>query len=718
MALKKNRFLRIPAVLPLRTKGLYQEVPSHDLGSATSGTPFSDASPFGSPPFTPISWRGPKSRWRKGLRRLTVRRAFGFSAALALIVFLIVNGVQRRSRRIEREEAEEREKNRPKYHWEHFPRLNGYYNGVRSLIKLSRWLPEQEANSQTNITIHDHVPMNPVMADPYHFSSAKYLEDHHPVNPCYLDDANQIPAPEVFAFPGVPDNMTEPYWGSYDEINVTPDLCWERFGRLGPYGYSYTKSQGGLDLSKNSDYTGTDKILDLFDPVDYRVVDWGKAQKTCFEKNKHRFDAPPKPTTNDQAPKKQQTRTAYVLRTWTGYRYDDIQLLSLRAMINELSLKSGGEYDVHLLVHVKDESIPIWASDEIYQDTLRKHVPKEFWGIATLWSVPLMRLYYPGFTSKDETFDSPSGGDIYGVYRSAHFPLQWFSQQHQEYDFVWNWEMDVRYTGHYYEFHNGVGEWADRQPRKLLWERSQRFWIPALHGSFENFTNMVEKEVKESGEAPVWGPVKFPTSGKEQIPSPNGTEPPTSFDEDNYEWGVGEPADLITFNPYFDPSKTNWVFRNDVTGYNKSLEIPPRRSAIITIARMSRRLLNTMHQETYHTHHSMFAEMFPPTVAFHHGLKAVYAPHPVYFDRKWPLDTMDVTFNHPDSPTASPFGWGEHNMLGGSFYYNSGFSGALWRRWLGAVENGEGGRKFEEDNSGRMCLRPLLHHPIKWEKVE
>ncbi|KAK6063898.1 hypothetical protein SCUP234_13220 [Seiridium cupressi] len=713
--MRKSRFLRIPSVLPLRTKGLYQEVPPHDLGSS-GGTPYTDASPFGSPLLTPTARRGPKPRWHKGFRRLSVKRVVGVCAAILLVVFLIVGGVQRRQRRIEEEEARERERNRPKYHWEQFPRLNGYYNGVRTLVKKPHWLPEQEATSQTNVTIHDDVPMNPVMADPYHFSSQKYLQEHHPVNTCYLDDAGKIPAPDVFAFPGIPANMSEPYWGTYENLKLTPNLCWERFGRMGPYGYSYDKSEGGLGLSKNSAHADTDKILDLFDKVDYRKVNWGNAQRNCFEKNKQRFDPASKPTT-DEPPKKQLPRTAFVLRTWTGYRYDDIQLLSLRAMINELSLKSGGEYDVHLLVHVKDESIPIWASEEIYQEVLQKNVPKEFWGIATLWSVPLMRLYYPGFVPTEESFENMSGGDIYGVYRSAHFALQWFSQNHQEYDFVWNWEMDVRYTGHYYEFHNGAGQWADAQPRKLLWERSQRFWIPALHGSWEDFTEMVEKEVKESGEKPIWGPLDFPTTGLGKIPSPNGTEPPTSFEKDNYQWGVGEPADLIVFDPYFDPAKTNWPFRLDVTGYNKTLAPPPRRTAIITIARLSKRMLNVMHEETYRTKHSMFPEMFPPSVALHHGLKAVYAPHPVYFDRKWPLDVMDRTFNHPQAPHESPFGWGEHNMLGGSFYYNSGFSGALWRRWLGAVENGEGGREYEEKHSGRMCLRGSLHHPIKWEKV-
>jgi hypothetical protein len=595
--------------------------------------------------------------------------------------------------------------------------LNGFYTGVRSLVKVSDWLPEQKATIETKITVHDTVPMDPITADPYHFDTPRYLEEHHPVNACFLDEEERIPAPDVYAYPGIPANMTAPYWGSYEALKLSPDICWERFGRFGPYGYSYNPAEGGLGLSNNSVRTGADKVLDKFDNVDYRKVKWGEAQKRCLEKNKHRFEPADKPTT-DEPPKQQVPRTAFVLRTWTGYNYDNIQLLSLRAMVNELSLKSGGEYDVHLLVHVKDDTIPIWASEKIYRETLEKNVPKEFWDISTLWSVQLMRLYYPGPFAKEDNFENHSGGDVHGVYRSAHFALQWFSQQHREYDFVWNWEMDVRYTGHYYEFHNGVSKWAEMQPRKLLWERSSRFWIPSLHGSWENFTRMVEKETMEGDEAPIWGPVKFPTTGLGMLPAPNSTIPPTPFDKDNYEWGVGEPADLIVFDPLFDPSKTNWGFRLDVTGYDTSLDPPPRRTAIITIARLSRRLLDVMHEETYLMRHTMFPEMWPPSVALHHGMKAVYAPHPVYFDRKWPIDVMDVTFNRPDKPSASPFGWGEHNMQGGSFYYNAGFSGALWRRWLGAMENGEGGRDFEEKTSGRMCLRALLHHPIKWERTE
>jgi hypothetical protein len=493
-------------------------------------------------------------------------------------------------------------------------------------------------------------------------------------------------------------------------------VCWERFGRFGPYGYGYEREEGGLGLAEKSEKVGSGKVWKQQGKIDYRNINWGEAQQRCYEKNKKRFENETAPADKharaEWRPKKPVARQAYILRAYTGYKYDDHQLLTMRAMITELSLKTGGEYDVHLLVQVRDDSIPIWTDREIYQKTLEESVPEEFWGITTLWSEQLMKLYYP--TPFPDNFDNPSGQPIHGVYRGAHFPLFWFAQQHPEYDYYWNWEMDLRFTGHYYEFNKKIANWAKQQPRKGLWERSARYYIPEIHGSWTDFAKMVEEETFLDPDGPIWGPVTFPNAG--MLPMLNETKPPRSYLEDNYEWGVGEEADLITFNPLFDPSKTNWVFRDDVDGYSRAFPIPPRRIAIITVSRLSKRLLDIAHKETYKMRHTMFPEMWPPTIALHHGLKATYVPHPVYFDRLWPLDYMDQIFNHPKKPTDSVFGWGEHNQLGSSFYYNSGFAGALWRRWFGYKENKEGGSWLELTTTGRMCLRSVLLHPIKWER--
>ncbi|KAI1079105.1 hypothetical protein F5B20DRAFT_179282 [Whalleya microplaca] len=703
----KGLFSRIPPIQPSRLKVAYEELPSHDISE--------NVTPLVLSPIMSDTWRKGNINPRR-IFRTSPRRLFIITLAVSFTLVLLAGG-SFRARRYYAEKSRQQE--RIPYPWEAYPRLSGMFNGVRTLVRASEWVPEQQANPNTKIEIHEAPPFDPVPVNPYpDFSSPEYLSKHHPVQRCYVDENEKYPAPDVFAYPGVPAGMPAPFWGEYDVIGIPGDRCFERFGRFGPYGYSYDPAEGGLGLSNKSARSGADKVEEMFTKIDYRNVNWGKAQRKCFEKNQKRFDSGANTGSHVAGQQKAVKRSAYVLRTWTGYQYTEIQLLSLRAMISELSLKSGGEYDVHLLVHVKDDSIPIWASDDVYNQVVRENVPEEFWNITTLWSEQLMRLYYPGPWRDEDNFENDSGSDIHGVYRSAHFALQWFAQQHQEYEFFWNWEMDIRYSGHYYEFHNGISEWAAKQPRKLLWERSSRFWIPGAHGSWPKFSQMVEQEVMERGEDPVWGPVDFPTGKYGRLEPPNSTTPPTKIEDDDYEWGVGEDADLIVFDPLFDPAKTNWVFREDVTGYDTAEPVPPRRTAIITISRISRRMLNTMHKETWRMHHSMFPEMWPPSVALHHGYKAVYVPHPVYFDRKWPLDVMNKVFNYPAAPHESPFGWGEHNMQGGSFYYNAGFSGALWRRWLGAFENGQGGRKMEEAGSDRMCLRGMLFHPIKHESIE
>ena len=611
------------------------------------------------------------------------------------------------------------------FYWRQYHKLNGYYNGVRTLVRIGEYEPQNRYNQSEPPEL---VPakrmstgptLDPVVYNPYpEYKSDEYRKEHHGVAECFLDAEETVSPPDIYAYPGLPQYHPQPAYGSYTELGLTEDVCFDRFGRLGPYGFGYNESMGrkAPDLSE---HVGIEKIFEKVGHINYTNVDWGAAQKRCVEKNSARFA---KAQANG---KKRIPRHAYVLRTYTEFEYSKHQIFTLRALISELALKSGGEYDVHLLVHVKDDNIPIWADERVYNETLQNAVPREFWNITTLWSEQQMKMYYPD--PFPGNFANNAGSSVHGVYRSGHFALQWFSRQHPEYDFFWNWEMDIRYSGHYYEFHTKIGEWANRQPRKGLWERSQRFWFPGYHGDYQNFTKFVEREtietdmpkndLEKNGPIPVWGPYQdFKNYG--MLPPPDETKPPTSYEKDNYQWGVGEEADLLVFNPIFDVYQTNWVFRADITGYNLSLPIPPRRAAIVTASRMSRRLLDVMHEEVWRQRHTMFPEMFAPSMCLHHGLKAVYIPHPVYFDRDWDLANMNKVFNYPTSPISSPFGWGENLFIGSSFYYTSFWSPRLWRRWLGQTNLDEGGRKKEERGTGRMCLRGMLFHPVKHEADE
>jgi hypothetical protein len=464
--------------------------------------------------------------------------------------------------------------------------------------------------------------------------------------------------------------------------------------------------------------------------INYEAIDsprgmsWGRAQAQCFKKNQARFRA--QKNSREPAPKKKLLRTAIIIRAWVGYEWTLLSIINIRAMINEISLISGREYIVHILLHVKDADVEFWNDEKLSEELIRNNTPAEFQDIVTLWSQRTMEIYYT--TQFGESFENASGTGIYGAYRSLHMSLQWFAEHHPEYDFFWNWEMDVRYTGHYYEFFDRISSFSRRQPRIGLTHRNAKYYIPALHGSWDDFARQVE--IANSGNnlyttsdpGLLWpgAPQNFP--GKKWLEGEDRSPPKTCSSGSVPAFcGVGEDADLVTLNPIFDPHSSGWILEKDITGYNVSLPIPPRRTAIVAVERLSKKMLQVMHDEMVQFGHSAFSEMFPPTMALHHGLKAVFAPHPVFFDRKWPLDEVERKFNggafaSSGGTSASPFNIdNEHNFHGTTWYYSAAFSGVLWRRWLGFEEGGEGGKEFEERGTGRMCLPAMLLHPIKWE---
>ncbi len=671
--------------------------------------------------------------------------------------------------------------------WESFPFLKRYHGGIRTLVRRSENVPEyptkqdidpetsdQDVNSAAKTTrsqgahIPDSVPFNPYPD----YSSSKYLDQYGPVETCYLDANNTLQIPGLRVYKGIPEGMPENVIGSYDLLGLRNDVCFERFGRLGPYGMGYSTRRGGTGAGMEGDREGIQKVWEAQKEVDYRQVEWAEVLERCLDRNKARFRTQPKNdepsfqamaiqkraeasneesvdnaskpyanhTSNEQPPPSYNTllpRTAVLIRTWWDYQYDDEDIIFLRALISELSIASGGEYQVHFLIHVKDDNKEIWADEQVYQEVLQKALPAEFAGMGTLWSERQMGLIYGGL--EDSNY---RGLPVHGVYRSIYMPVTYFAHQHPEFDYFWHWEMDVRYTGHYYHLFKQISTWADAQPRKGLWERNSRFYVPSVHGSWEDFKQMVrvqtehgtnnhanrwsshlppnphvpETEVRKP-EKPIWGP-ELPQDYPE-IEIDEAVKPNKTIMEDKYEWGVDEPADLIVLNPLFDPDHTNWLLAEDMTGYDTKNGPPPRRVAINTSGRLSRRLLETMHREQSHYRHTMFSEMWPATCALHHGLKAVYAPHPVFIDRKWPTQYLTAIFNNGRNGASggarlSVFSEErQHNFLGTTWYYHAGFAPNLWKRWLGYKIDNDGGEEEELAGEGRMCLPAVLLHPVK-----
>lgn len=628
--------------------------------------------------------------------------------------------------------------------WESFPFLTRYFGGLRTLTSRSQSIREFPTD---NITlIETKVTRDTLESEPYDMFS-EYKKSHSDAVECFLDNKAQLPIPKIHNYKGVPQGMPEPAYGSSSVLNLSEEYCFDRYGRLGPYGFGYSSPKGGIGAGIEGERENANTVWAAQSAINYSNISWHKTQVVCLEKNKHRF-APIAPTapdawkdtlvkregmTSNNTIHRTVPKTAFIIRTWSDYNYTPEAKLYLRSLISELALTSGGEYTVHFLIHVKNDNEPIWADPDTYDRIQRHSLPEEFRGMGTLWSERQMNLIYGGL---HDTFYRDR--HVHGVYRSAHFPLQWFAHQHPEYEYFWNWEMDTRYTGHWLTLFEKARAWAKEQPRKGLWERNERFYVPEVHGTWEDFKQMVRVQSEMPVQAttnkwanvgppgspqtsnqidkPIWGP-RSPSLGFTAFET--DPIPPTTYERDKYTWGVGEEADLITFNPIFDPDRTDWILREDVTSYDLKQGFPPRRTSVVASSRLSRRLLTTMHNETVFHGHTMFTEMFPASMALHHGLKAAYAPNPVYIDRKWPIKYLVKVLNAGKNGAVggartTVFGdIMQHNLRGVSWHYNTGFAPNLWRRWLGYRVDNDGGEEFEINNEGRMCLPPILLHPIE-----
>ena len=500
----------------------------------------------------------------------------------------------------------------------------------------------------------------------------------------------------------------DPVLGSYHAAGIDGSVSFDRIGRY----QAYRSNEDEQPYHVQQQQEGADN-------VDWDQVDWRKLQDTCVETNKHRFkpiqERPPDAIQYPNTPNKngqgdilteidttsseqlQKTkRTAILVRAWTGVPWSADVVINLRAMIAEASLASGGKYQVFVLLHVRDEAVPLYVGEEEPMNTIRQNVPPEFQSITEVWNHAQTRALYSNMP--EHAF----------VARAPWMIIQWFARNHPEFDFFYQWEFDVRFTGHYLDFLESVSRFAKEQPRKGIWERASRFYIPAVHGKFDTFFRW-QSYVQEPDH--VWGPVMV-DGVKSQGPSP-----PRSEVSDEYEWGVGEDADWLGFLPSFNVTGTNWFFKDYLWGYPEGLQTP-RRATLVTHGRVSRRLLQIMNDENAHYGHLLDAEMFPQTMCLHHGLKATTVPHPIFADREWPTAALQKVFNPGPGGQAggvaeSTFSkWNEDVWINTTWYYNSEHAKSVYQQFLG-LETPHTGVSDWEERHGRAIVRPMLLHPIK-----
>jgi hypothetical protein len=509
------------------------------------------------------------------------------------------------------------------------------------------------------------------------------------------------PVQDVKVFSGHPEIFGEPHIGSYVALDIDSNLCFERETRLTAYGYvegSKDESSSGEKHTKES------------------LANWGLLQLECMQKNSDRYKpGPVKPQasnysmpagtnssrlfnstamrrrleirTGEDDPQKSgpdgtrktkaevMSRKAVIIRTSSEQKYTENDILNIRALVSELSLRSGGEYQVFLLVHVKDEALPIWADPTVYMESVHENIPQEFWNMTVLWNDAKMEEAYPLIPSEANNAE-----------KSPWLSIQMFAQEYTEFTHYWNWDFESRYTGHYYDLFEKLASFAKGQPRKYLWERNERYYIPSVHSRLSKFRLLVEKV---SGSDTVWG---APTGLGIKPVGP--VKPSPDPEEDMYKWGIGEEADFISLSPIFNPVDTNWGPRNDVWGFEG--EDTPRRATIGTQSRCSKKLLNAMHGANVKGNH-VGSEMMPPTIALLHGLKPVFAPIPMFFDRAWDGISLERYFNpgpqgQSGSTPNSPFSEGNQGRFEGSTWHD--FSEPpmrLYNNWMGLEDNGIGG---------------------------
>lgn len=152
--------------------------------------------------------------------------------------------------------------------------------------------------------------------------------------------------------------------------------------------------------------------------VDWNKASWGTMQAQCSELNADRYgqgltdmqimhflpasprdssrklprDQPISSSTDSQ----HKARSAAILRAWHDMEWTDDFKQHVRSLIMELSLHSGGEYQVYILCHAERQNIPLNQEDlDSTRQVKAKFVPPEFMVLTVLFNNQTLESWYP-----------------------------------------------------------------------------------------------------------------------------------------------------------------------------------------------------------------------------------------------------------------------------------------------------------------------------------
>lgn len=248
----------------------------------------------------------------------------------------------------------------------------------------------------------------PSIYDPYpRYNSRNWRKENHGTfKPCLGPRGRDLDRTRLedmmLVYKGSQIGFPEPQFGSYEAMGQDGNVCTDRYSRFGAYGYDDTSEEDVPGFSRPP-------------RIPWSEVDWNELQSSCFKRNADRY----KPVNNESQErplsfklrrppqiaedaydtpqsghKRYHSRSALLIRAWHTMTWTENHREYLRALIMELSLHSGAEYEIFLLVHVKDDDLPIF-SDPKTMNRLRHLIPAEFRNMALFFNNKLLEAWYP-----------------------------------------------------------------------------------------------------------------------------------------------------------------------------------------------------------------------------------------------------------------------------------------------------------------------------------
>lgn len=298
---------------------------------------------------------------------------------------------------------------------------------------------------------------------------------------------------------------------------------------------------------------------------------------------------------------------------------------------------------------------------------------------------------------------------------------QVFANTFDEFDHIWQLELDVRFTGHAGKFLKSLENFAFDEPRKQARERATYEFYPGVYDDYQQLLTAVNHSL--AGESDFWGPLRI------RDIEPRGPQPPVlRARDDDFQWGRGEEADLILLSSATNVSlDDHWVYKGYFGGFEQAPL--PRLSGAPAMSRVSWNLATQIHDAQVWKGLYLASEATPISFALWHGMKISRPPMPKYGQHSSLFNPEDIDiYINGGIPTKKHDGmaWGEMPYgekfsqnstvkdLGPTWAWNGGYGRQLFDAWIG-IEHDEidESATLPMTRDGDILMPNLMLHSVK-----